>query len=928
MDGYREALAAEEARRITFFERERPRAHTFSRRGLRMVPRGFRTVLVIVLLSAGSADEDYAYAYADDLLPSPNVSMSPNSSYGNDDMWGSVDDGSSGTTIANIRVGLAHELCFESCALNDQVGGMDATLVNGAACTVGEGVTVNGVDSYVDLDAVEIGGALSISMWYRPSTMGRILEFGDDEFFNNVFINLNPDNNNIKVVVRNELAVAVTATASQFARAPDGEFRHVLVIVDADGLSIHDDDQFSVYSDAADDDGAEPVVMTRAHHYLGRPIADSYHWFNGTIRSLQIWSRALDDYEIDEVYETPACATDTPTLSPTSIPAPTALPIPAPTPTPIPAPTPLPIPAPTVYPGDPTANPTSTSPSIAPTHAPTAAPLPEPSGSPTTMPVSLPSPGPSALPEPSPTVYPGDPTANPTSTSPWSMPTHVPTAAPSSKPSGSPTPRPTITPTVRAPAPTAACYVQVADGAAGEAGCSDGFLPGFPGTTNATACYYSCEGAYGNQFLFFVYTASASTCSCRSACSLTKDSADYANPAYLVYQRTCFDPTAAPTSTPTGLSVPSMAPTVSSMPTSQEPTSVGKGATEVPTLVPNASALSQPSPTPTVLSGGWYDSGAGLSCTDGCAAYGLACSAEQLFAHNEDVDSSAEVLALIAELGGVTSATECGDLYGSSLNVPNFNSNVCWISDTNRALSAFDCSSAHGNGVNHRLCYCFATEQTHKPTHSPALAPTTLAPTTWSTAFPSAKPSARPSAAPSLVPQPLPTSPPSFGPTFVPIPQPTSQPTPVSCVDSVRNGDESDIDCGGQCPPCIIGAVCALDSDCVTETCDLSVCVAPDPTASPTPLPTLSPTFTPCDWLAVPVMPQLNSPRFSSTGGQFFVSWDEWTDRAGHGGDTFPCDTVLEFPGVGTADCTFTSRTNLTVMLGCCCPRARALSGP
>ena len=39
----------------------------------------------------------------------------------------------------------------------------------------------------------------------------------------------------------------------------------------------------------------------------------------------------------------------------------------------------------------------------------------------------------------------------------------------------------------------AACYVQIADGAAGDAGCSNGYLGGFPGTADATACYASCD---------------------------------------------------------------------------------------------------------------------------------------------------------------------------------------------------------------------------------------------------------------------------------------------------------------------------------------------------------------------------------------------------------------------------------------------------
>ena len=48
----------------------------------------------------------------------------------------------------------------------------------------------------------------------------------------------------------------------------------------------------------------------------------------------------------------------------------------------------------------------------------------------------------------------------------------------------------------------------------------------------------------------------------------------------------------------------------------------------------------------------WYDGGAGLSCDDGCAAVGLVCSEEQLYANDGDVDSEDEALALIATVGG------------------------------------------------------------------------------------------------------------------------------------------------------------------------------------------------------------------------------------------------------------------------------------
>ena len=59
----------------------------------------------------------------------------------------------------------------------------------------------------------------------------------------------------------------------------------------------------------------------------------------------------------------------------------------------------------------------------------------------------------------------------------------------------------------------------------------------------------------------------------------------------------------------------------------------------------------------------------GVSCTDGCAAVGLECTEAAQLLHNGDVDSSAELMSVIAALGGSpagNSAGECGGIYGTS----------------------------------------------------------------------------------------------------------------------------------------------------------------------------------------------------------------------------------------------------------------------
>jgi hypothetical protein len=45
-----------------------------------------------------------------------------------------------------------------------------------------------------------------------------------------------------------------------------------------------------------------------------------------------------------------------------------------------------------------------------------------------------------------------------------------------------------------------------------------------------------------------------------------------------------------------------------------------------------------------------------------------------------------------------------------------------------------------------------------------------------------------------------------------------------TCVDSVANGSETDVDCGGGCPPCGQGQPCAVGADCATSWCDGGIC--------------------------------------------------------------------------------------------------------
>jgi hypothetical protein len=47
--------------------------------------------------------------------------------------------------------------------------------------------------------------------------------------------------------------------------------------------------------------------------------------------------------------------------------------------------------------------------------------------------------------------------------------------------------------------------------------------------------------------------------------------------------------------------------------------------------------------------------------------------------------------------------------------------------------------------------------------------------------------------------------------------------SPPSCIDSKKNGNESDFNCGGRCPGCATGKLCIANNDCISLVCDNTV---------------------------------------------------------------------------------------------------------
>lgn len=98
------------------------------------------------------------------------------------------------------------------------------------------------------------------------------------------------------------------------------------------------------------------------------------------------------------------------------------------------------------------------------------------------------------------------------------------------------------------------------------------------------------------------------------------------------------------------------------------------------------------------------------NCNKACQQCGLVCTEDGLREHNNEVDDSDKVMALIKRLGGSTKADKCKDYWLDKTGNPVFTDWTCQYSAANKPN--YNCGSVDTN-FNKRLCYCHKDTREH-----------------------------------------------------------------------------------------------------------------------------------------------------------------------------------------------------------------------
>ena len=150
----------------------------------------------------------------------------------------------------------------------------------------GEGVYFDGVDDYAELDNVELGGPMTISLWVKWEAItdaGHLFDFGNGDTNNNIKIKNDQTTNTLQLELTQGIdsaATTKTVEASNYIDTDPFDVTNVLFTtrLTTTTTRLYKDGVLASYID----DGFEPSVLTRSKHVLGKAFGSNH--FQGHIR--------------------------------------------------------------------------------------------------------------------------------------------------------------------------------------------------------------------------------------------------------------------------------------------------------------------------------------------------------------------------------------------------------------------------------------------------------------------------------------------------------------------------------------------------------------------------------------------------------------------------------------------------------------------
>ena len=200
--------------------------------------------------------------------------------------------------------------CKEDEYVMDNIGDtLKATLINSPICT-SEGITLDGINQYIDLDAWEWGGTTSFEMyvkWDDLSKWSRLFEFADgsNTFNNNISLCRYNQSNELRLVALDTNGTfGEIWTTNNFISLD--EWIHIVLVKTDTGVKIYKNGVEVAMSSWNGTSNPEFSNVTRTWGLLGKShwSGNGEEYFKGSIAYFNIWhGMGLVESDISTLYE-------------------------------------------------------------------------------------------------------------------------------------------------------------------------------------------------------------------------------------------------------------------------------------------------------------------------------------------------------------------------------------------------------------------------------------------------------------------------------------------------------------------------------------------------------------------------------------------------------------------------------------------------